>query len=191
MNVLGLEEKFTLFITGGSQGAKNLNKVVVELYKELVEKFDIQIIHQTGEKNYEETIAYLNEIYPEYKKNSGIIVRPYFEDNAIPMKAADLAISRAGSLSISELHVCALPALLVPYPYAAANHQLKNAIAAQNIHTAICIEENEVLKENLLKMLSHLIGTPNALDIMKNAAANCAKPNATKEICNYLKAICK
>lgn len=190
LNVLGLEDKFTLFVTGGSQGAKNLNRVIVELYKELVENFGIQIIHQTGEKNYDEVVAYLNYVYPAYKENSGIIIQPYFDDNAIPMKASNLAISRAGSLSISELHACGLPAILVPYPFAAANHQLKNALSAQEHQTAICIEENEFLKINLQKMLGHLISVPNSLDIMSNAAKNCAKFDSAKQIVACLKAVC-
>ncbi len=189
INVLGLQEKTTLLIIGGSQGAKTLNENIVDLYKTLVQKYNVQIIHQTGAKNYDEVINRLEEIYPFYKNNESIIVAPYFDEMAIPMKAADIVISRAGSLSLSEISACALPSLLVPYPYAAGNHQLKNAKIFESQNAAICIEENVNLQSNLLSNLILLLSKPDVRRNMSEAARKLAKPNALNDIVKQLKSI--
>ncbi len=191
LNVLGLEDKFTLLVMGGSQGAKAVNEAVIELYKPLTQRFGMQIIHQTGEKNYDDVVETLRQIYPEYVENPNIIVEPYFSDAAIPMKAADLVISRAGSLSLSEINMCGLPAILVPFPYAAANHQLKNAMSLQNRNAAVCLEENDQLKDNLMSTIENLLNIPELLKSMGRASKNCAKPNATSDIINLLTKITK
>ena len=88
---------------------------------EYANKDNIEIIWQTGKKNFDEVKNKLVQI-PD-----NLILRPYFENMAIPLVASDVAVSRAGSLSLSELCAAGLPSILVPYPYAAADHQRINA----------------------------------------------------------------
>ena len=89
---LKLENKLTLCIMGGSQGAKTINDAAVEILKDLSKDFDIQIIFQTGKKNYDEIIKRLNEIYPEYKEDKNIIIAPYFDNTPTVLNASDIAI---------------------------------------------------------------------------------------------------
>ena len=184
-------ERFILLVMGGSQGAKGINSAIVKLYRELTEKYNLSIIHQTGDKNYEEVLKELDETYSDYKNNSSIIVKPYFENSAIPMKAADIAISRAGSLSISELCASGLASILVPYPYAAANHQYKNAKAIEQQGAAFCVEERECLSEELLNILENLIKDNSLREGLQNEAMRLARPNARVEIVELLKGIAR
>ena len=124
---LGLDDKLTMTIMGGSQGAKSINNTVVEILKEFAQDKKMQIIFQTGKKNYDEVLEKLNLIYPAWEQNKNLIVKPYFSDMISVLKASDIVISRAGSLSLSEICASNTAPILVPYPHAAANHQRINA----------------------------------------------------------------
>ena len=98
------------------------------------------------------------------------------------LKASDIAITRAGSLSISELCASAIAPIFVPYPYAAADHQRKNAqnIVAQN--AGLYIEDSEVTPEALTKLIKSLIDSPEKLHSIQQASLNLAKFDGTKNI---------
>lgn len=98
---LGLGHKITLCIMGGSQGARTINDAAVEILKTLSQKYDVQIIFQTGKKNFDRVIEQLIKFYPEYEQDKKLIVKPYFDDMVTVLKASDIAVSRAGSLSLS------------------------------------------------------------------------------------------
>ena len=154
-NNLNFENKFTLMIMGGSQGAKAINNLVIPILKDLLD-FDIQVIFQTGTKNYDKVISELSDIFENYKEYKNLIIQPYFDEMAIPLKASDMVISRAGSLSISEICACSLASILIPYPHAAANHQYKNAKAIEKLGAGLCFEEkditSELLKEKIIAL---------------------------------------
>lgn len=178
---LGLNlNKKTILAIGGSQGAKTINNAVKAAAPELINN-GYQVIHQTGRKNYREFIESFTESYPEY------IVRPYFEDMAIPLNAADIAISRAGSLSISELNLCGLPSILVPYPYAAADHQRHNARAMVEAGASLYLEDSQCNAENLIKLISAV--SKNA-EAMRRANLALAKPGAVGDIVREIKRFC-
>lgn len=183
---LGLENKLTILAMGGSQGAKSINSAVVEVIKKFESRDDIQIILQTGKKNFDEVKKALEGI-----KNDNAIVRPYFEDMAIPLKAADIVIARAGSLSLSEINLLGLPSILVPYPYAAANHQWKNAMEMEEKGASICLEDSKCNGESLYNIIQSLIEDNTKLQKMATSAKNLAKPDATKHIVKELKSIIK
>ena len=124
---LGLEDKLTLCVMGGSQGARSINDAAVEILKTLSSTYNVQIIFQTGKKNFERVIEQLIRIYPEYESDKNLLVKPYFEDMVTVLKASDIAVSRSGSLSISEICASGIAPIFVPYPHAAADHQRKNA----------------------------------------------------------------
>jgi UDP-N-acetylglucosamine--N-acetylmuramyl-(pentapeptide) pyrophosphoryl-undecaprenol N-acetylglucosamine transferase len=134
-------DKKTIIVMGGSQGAKSINRAMLECSKYLVEDMGFQLIHQTGKKNFDEYISELSKVWSEYEKNQNFIVKPYFDDMYTALSCADLAVSRAGSLSISELNILGLPAILVPYPHAAADHQRYNAKAMEKAGTALYLED--------------------------------------------------
>ena len=186
---LKLENKLTLCIMGGSQGAKSVNDAAVQILKKLSQEYNIQIIFQTGKKNYEKTFFKLKEAYPDFEKDKNIIFKPYFDDMASVLKASDIAVSRAGSLSLSELCACGVASILIPYPYAAADHQRKNAKYLVDKRAALYLEDADTTKDTLLIAIEQILDNPEKLKIMQNNAYSLAKLNATQDIVNQLKSI--
>ena len=185
-------EKKILFVTGGSQGAKTVNDAVLGALPDLINK-GIQVIHQTGAKNYDEYMKEFEKKYPKIFNGETVfnpdayIVRPFFDNMAVPLNAADLAVARAGSLSISELNLCGLPSVLVPYPYAAADHQRFNARAMVEIGASIFLEDSECTSEKLTEIIFELFNDSERLERMKSACKSAAKPRATESIVKIIK----
>lgn len=186
---LGLENKTTLCIMGGSQGAKSINSASVEILKQLSLKYNLQIIFQTGKKNYEKTIFNLKKVYPEFEKDKNIILKPYYDDMVGVLKSSDIGVSRAGSLSISELCACAVAPILIPYPHAAADHQRKNAQYMVEKRAALYLEDADTTKDTLLIAIEQLLDNEEKLKTIQRNALSLAKPDATKEIVKQLKNI--
>ncbi|MGN0018893.1 MAG: undecaprenyldiphospho-muramoylpentapeptide beta-N-acetylglucosaminyltransferase [Candidatus Gastranaerophilaceae bacterium] len=186
---LYLENKTTICIMGGSQGAKSINEAAVECLKQVFDKYDVQIIFQTGAKNYESTVSRLKEIYPDYENNKNLIVKPYFDNMVTVLKASDIAISRAGSLSLSEICACGIAPILIPYPYAAADHQRKNAKSLLNKDACLYLEDSETTGENLLKKLDELLSNPETLNKIQENTKKLAKLDATEKIVEQLKKV--
>ena len=184
---LNIDNKFTVVVTGGSQGAKQINSAVVKSLKTLFDKYDIQILHQTGKKNFEDVIKELETEYHEYKDNKNYIVRPYFDDMYIPLLASDAAICRSGSLSLSEICVSGLASILVPYPYAAADHQRKNAKEMEKLGASVYLEDSDCNEENVVRLLGELITNTEKLILLQNNAKKLAKPHATENIIKEIK----
>lgn len=182
-----LKDKLTIMVMGGSQGAKKINTVLVQNLKQLFKKYDIQIIHQTGLKNYDDTVKELKRVYPEYTENSRYILRPYFKKMYLPMLASDIAVSRAGSLSISEICVSGLASLLIPYPYAAADHQRKNAKEMAELNAALYLDDTECTAESFMEKLEEIINnTPKMIELQNNAR-KLVKYDATENIVKQIK----
>lgn len=186
-----LKDRLTVMVMGGSQGAKKLNTVLVHSLKKLFKKYDLQIIHQTGLKNYDDTVKELKKVYPNYTENSQYIVRPYFKKMYLPMIASDIAISRAGSLSISEICVSGLASILVPYPYAAADHQRKNAREMEELGAALYLDDSQCTAEALMEKLEELINDSQKMIELQNNAKKLVKYNATKDIVYQIKSVLK
>lgn len=188
---LGLQNKLTLCITGGSQGAKSINNAILEILEELSSKYDLQIIFQTGKKNYEKVFFKLKEIYPKFEQDKNILLKPYFDNMTSVLKASDIAVSRAGSLSISELCACSIASILIPYPHAAADHQRKNAQFLVEKRAALYLEDADTTKDTLLIAIEQLLDNPEKLKTIQQNAFSLAKLNATKDIVKQLKNIIK
>ena len=185
---LGIKNKLTLCIMGGSQGARSINNAVVGLLKRLSDA-GVQVILQTGKKNFERVIEQLIKIYPEYEKDKNIIVKPYFDDMVTVLKASDIAVSRSGSLSLSEIEAAGIAAVLVPYPHAAADHQRKNAKFMVAKDAALYIDDNEINEKILSERLEELINSPDKLFRIQQNALSLAKFDATEKIIEQLKYI--
>lgn len=186
-----LKDRLTIMVMGGSQGAKKLNTVLVQCLKPLFKKYDIQIIHQTGLKNYDETVKELKKVYPNYTENSQYIIRPYFKKMYLPMIASDIAVSRAGSLSISEICVSGLASILIPYPYAAADHQRKNAKEMEELGASIYLDDSQCTAEAFMEKLEGLINDTQKMIELQNNAKKLVKYNATKDIVEQIKGALK
>jgi UDP-N-acetylglucosamine--N-acetylmuramyl-(pentapeptide) pyrophosphoryl-undecaprenol N-acetylglucosamine transferase len=140
----GLESgKFTVFIMGGSGGAHAINMAMVQAAPYLKDMCDLQILHQTGARDVEEVAAGY--------RNAGLTatVRSYIDTMAEAYAAADLVISRSGATSVAELAVCGKRAVLIPFPFAADNHQEYNARTLADRGNADVIVQKELTAEML------------------------------------------
>lgn len=149
----GLEEhRPTVLAFGGSQGAHSINVALMEGLERLSAHEELQMIWQTGQLDHEEAERRVASC------RLRIAALPFIEDMAAAMAAADLAITRAGALTLAELTCCGLPAILVPYPFAAAGHQERNARALEQTGAARVILDDvldgEMLAETILSLLS-------------------------------------
>lgn len=181
-------DKKTLLVIGGSQGAMTINNAMLDAAPYLINQ-GFQVIHQTGAKNYDKYMEELTQRHPEIINNPCYIVKPFFNNMEIPLNAADLAISRAGSLSLSELNLCGLPSILVPYPHAAADHQKFNAKAMEEAGASIYLEDAECNASKILELIIDIFNNPEKLEQMKLFNKTLAKPQATENIIQILKNI--
>lgn len=182
---LGLKEnKKTILAIGGSQGAKTINEALCNCAEDIIKEFDCQIIHQTGKKKFSQIPTHLKEL-------EGYLVAPYFDNMPEIYQIADLVISRAGSISISEINNCGLPAILIPYPHAASNHQYFNAKAIQEKGAAIILEDKNCNSDSLKKLIENLLKNEQKLQEMAQNSHNLMKKNASsnlvKEVLNFIK----
>ena len=183
---LQLRNKITLTVMGGSQGAKSINDSVVDIIRELIQEHDMQIIFQTGNKNYDEIVEKLKMVYNGWSQNPNLIVKPYFSDMISVLKASDIVIARAGSLSISEICASGCAPVLVPYPHAAANHQRINAKCILERGACIYIEDKDLEPNILLKEIVSLTINSAKMNYLKQNSSYLARYDATKRIAECL-----
>ena len=186
---MNLENRLTLCIMGGSQGAKSINNTTIELIKELSQELKLQVIFQTGKKNYDDVVERIQKIYPAFEQDKNLVVRPYFDDMISVLKASDIVVSRAGSLSLSEICASDVAPILVPYPYAAANHQRINAKSLLDMGACIYIEDKNLDPNKLRETIVELLENPVKMNYIKQNASHLAKFDATEKIVECLKSI--
>lgn len=182
---LGIENKLTICIMGGSQGAKSINNAAVKILQ-LLSKEGIQVIFQTGKRHFSQVNEDLLKIYPNYKRDKNLIVRPYFEDMVSVLKASDIAVSRSGSLSLSEICASGVASILIPYPHAAADHQRINAKYLSDHKAAFYLEDSQTTPEKLYELLSELTHHQDQLDEIKKNASRLARLNGVDKIVQQL-----
>ena len=183
--------KTVIFAMGGSQGAKTINSAMTDIMKTLAQNHNYYIILQTGKKKYDEVCVDLETVYPEYKTNPNIMVRPYFDEMVYPLKASDIVIARAGSVSLSEILQSHLASILIPYPYAAQDHQRKNAREMCDRGVSLYLEDSECNGENLLNKINEILSDKSKLSEMYEKAKELSKDNPTEKIVSQLKSIIK
>ena len=168
---------FTVLIFGGSQGAHRLNVAMEESLPHLQEqKGKWRIIHQTGDRDYGE----VKEAYA--RAGWAAEVHPFIQDMDRVYAAADLVLCRAGATTVFELMAMGKPAILVPYPYAANDHQTLNARILMSAGAALMIKNGDLTGSALGKKLIELSQDPARLAAMGKAGAVLAKPQAAQEI---------
>jgi UDP-N-acetylglucosamine--N-acetylmuramyl-(pentapeptide) pyrophosphoryl-undecaprenol N-acetylglucosamine transferase len=173
----GPDAKFTLFIFGGSQGAHRLNLAITEALRHLQDcKARLQFIHQTGDKDYPEVL----ETYR--REGFAAEVQPFIHDMDRAYAAADLVLCRAGASTLFELMAMGKPAILVPYPYAANDHQTLNARALVDAGAALMVTNGDLNGDRLSAMLGQLCEDPARLRKMGERALALAKPAAAETI---------
>jgi len=164
----------TIIFLGGSQGAKAINKIALELAPKLQKK-GIKIIHQTGKNEF-------GKIYDFYKQNSIEADVFDFSSNLIDkISKADFAISRAGASTLWELCALGIPTLFIPYPYAAGDHQYYNAKLLADKGLAMLKRENQIEAKTLLQDIEKL-----DIATISNEIKDEIKPNGAMKIIEYI-----
>src|SRR5208282_2524952 len=169
--------KPTLLVFGGSQGAHAINQVVIDSVAELRRRVPgIHIVHQTGERDYNDAqAAYANladcvEVYRFIDDMPGLFAR------------ASLLVCRAGASTVAEVTAAGKPAVFVPFPRAADDHQKRNAEALERAGAAVMLEESRLTRESLVQAVSGLFSEPSRLKTMGDAARGLSHPSAARDI---------
>jgi UDP-N-acetylglucosamine--N-acetylmuramyl-(pentapeptide) pyrophosphoryl-undecaprenol N-acetylglucosamine transferase len=173
---LGLQSGLTtLLIMGGSQGASGINQAMIKAAPALCD-LSLQIIHLTGARD-ERLVAdnYRRENIPAF-------VAPFHHRMEEVYSAAELAIARSGAASLAELAAFSLPAILIPYPYAAEDHQTRNAEIFVRAKAAIVIKEADIADDSLAQSIRELIQQPQKLRLMAEATKRLAPTNAAQRV---------
>lgn len=168
----------TVLIIGGSQGARSINLAISKLLDKLMEE-DIQLIWQCGKAYAEEADKIAKALAAE--KSERVQVHAFISRMDLAYAAADMVISRAGAIAISELCIAGKPPLLVPLPIAAEDHQSKNASALQEKEAGILIPDNK-LESDLMPAISSLLRDDSRRKAMGDNLRKLALPDATEKI---------
>lgn len=180
-------DRLTLLVTGGSRGARTINQAMIEVLAHLAQRSDIQVIWATGKDTYSETIEGLKKRAIAWERPEWHVLE-YLKDMSEALACADIFIGRAGAASLAELMVAGIPSLLIPYPYAAENHQEHNALALVKAGAAQMILDSELDGERLWKEVEGLIAQPSLLAIMGAAAETLGQPQALDKIVDLCRA---
>lgn len=175
---LNIQGKLVL-VFGGSQGAKKLNETMIEYlnskdFSMCKEKYNI--IYATGPTHYDEIISQIKEL-PENVK-----VERYIYNMEEVMRASDIVISRSGALTVSEISTVGVASILIPFPYAAENHQYYNAKTLQDAEASIIIDEKDLTYENLDNKIEEIINDDKRLKAMQKNAKKLEKKNVMQKI---------
>jgi UDP-N-acetylglucosamine--N-acetylmuramyl-(pentapeptide) pyrophosphoryl-undecaprenol N-acetylglucosamine transferase len=171
----------TLFVFGGSQGSKAINDCVKDSIKSLAES-SINLIWQTGKINYKEISDSIGNTYGNVK------IVEFINEMDKAYSASDLILCRAGISSIMELSLFRKPAILVPYPFAAENHQEKNALSLVGRNAAIMVKE-ENLKSSFLEKVKETINSEKTLRELSENVSKIYDNDAPFKIYNEIKNI--
>ncbi len=170
-------EKFTLGVFGGSQGSRALNQTVIAALPDLVKiRNRFHLIHQTGKMDFEMIKNEYDAKAPFYQ------VMPFIYDVEEFFGRCDLLLCRAGAITLAEITALGIPAILVPLPTAAHNHQEQNARRLAEKGAARLILQKDFTPEALVTTVEEFVSFPDRLEAMGEAARSMGKPNATKQV---------
>jgi UDP-N-acetylglucosamine--N-acetylmuramyl-(pentapeptide) pyrophosphoryl-undecaprenol N-acetylglucosamine transferase len=178
-------DKKTVFILGGSQGSRKINQAIREGINYLEQPGNIQLLWQTGNRDFEEIREFMKGI------NLNSTILPFIQDMASAYAVSDLLVCRAGALTLAEVTACGKPSILIPYPFATADHQRYNAMSLKEKGAAEVILEKEVKGENLVILIVELLKDENRLKEMSRNAKMLAKPMAVSQIVDEMEELLK
>jgi UDP-N-acetylglucosamine--N-acetylmuramyl-(pentapeptide) pyrophosphoryl-undecaprenol N-acetylglucosamine transferase len=169
------EPPYRMLVLGGSQGARQINEAIIDALPS-IPPTRLRVVHQTG-------VADRERVEAAYRA-AGIDAEVIEFERDMPRRyrEADFALCRAGALTVAELAMAGLPALLVPYPFAADDHQAANARALADAGAAEVLPSRPLTGADLIAALDALLAAPDALRAMGAAAAKLARPDAAERI---------
>ena len=187
---LGLAPGETYILSfGGSLGAEYVNDAVVRLADTLVSQPSVKLLHAAGKRDYDRIRADWDKTAAGGCDRMALV--DYIYDMPVQMAAADLVISRAGAMSISELALTGKPTVFVPSPYVAENHQYKNAMALVEQDAALCVEEKTLGEGALTAAVLSLLADPAKREALGSHIRSFACPDANERIYDCLSGLIK
>ncbi len=189
----------TVVVFGGSQGGLSINRAMLDLAPRLNQERSLQVIHQTGQKTYAsiagEVLAKTGNpspaSLPEMVEYGCIRIVPYIYNMPAALAAADLVVGRAGALSLAEIAARGLPAILIPFPHAAENHQEKNARVLERAGAAKVLLDQDVSAESLGDLMFYLLSDSTLLRQMALASKSLGRIDATRAIVDEIEVLTK
>jgi UDP-N-acetylglucosamine--N-acetylmuramyl-(pentapeptide) pyrophosphoryl-undecaprenol N-acetylglucosamine transferase len=172
----------TLLVFGGSQGAHAINQAMIESLPGLHQKIPaIHVIHQTGQRDYDSVLA-------AYQQTgiSGEVYK-FIDDMPATFARADLLVCRSGASTVGEITAAGKPAIFVPFPRAADDHQNVNARALERAGAAVVVEESNLEAAYLVDTIVSLLSDPARLRSMSDAAKSLAHPDAVQQIAEMIR----
>jgi UDP-N-acetylglucosamine--N-acetylmuramyl-(pentapeptide) pyrophosphoryl-undecaprenol N-acetylglucosamine transferase len=167
----------TLLVFGGSQGAHAINQAVIDSLPRLGEQIpQLHIIHQTGERDYNDAQA----AYARAQLSAEVY--RFIDDMPAMFARADLLVCRSGASTVAEITAAAKPAVFIPFPRAADDHQKVNAKALERAEAALVIEESNLTSERLVETVTALLSDRTRVEKMGVAARKLSHPKAAQEI---------
>ena len=179
--VFGLSPDLPVVLAfGGSQGAQSINRACVDAFGG--EELGFQLVHVCGPKNEAQVRADLEARGERFERYRLV---PYTDRLAAAMAAADLVVARSGG-SVAELAALGKPAILVPYPYATADHQRKNAQEMVSGGAALLVDDAELSGDVLARLVAELLGDRARLAAMASASAALGRPDAAQRVADQI-----
>lgn len=170
-------ERFSILVFGGSQGATAINAAFLDAIEFLTDIWsNLRVVHQTGQEGFETAAA-------AYKrKNLKVEVLKFIESMGEAYNSADLVVCRAGATSLAEITAAGLPSILIPYPFAADDHQTVNARALENAGASVMIKQEGLTGAVLAGEIRRLYNDPQAMKSMRDRSKALGRPRAAQDI---------
>ncbi len=184
------DDTFTVLIAGGSRGARTINNAMIDVHKHFQGVKGIKLIHITGNGEYESVLSQLGITDGDGLGSSSLIL-PYLHDMPKALAAADLAVFRSGAIGLAELAVRGIPSVLIPYPYAAEDHQTYNARIFVQEGAAHMIVDKMLSAHDLIGEIEMFMANRDLLAQMGDRALQLGKPNAAHDIAKLALSIAK
>ena len=179
-------EKITILVTGGSRGARSLNIATVAALPKLLEQNKVQVIFATGTRGYTSVVQGLKELGIDPYETEGLVLKDYLHHMPEAIAAADLVVGRAGATFLAEISMAGKTGVLIPYPYAAGDHQTANAQIYAKQKAATVIADNDLSAETLLKALSPYIDEEDKRILASKQSRSLARPHAIQDILHLM-----
>ncbi len=179
-----------LLTVGGSRGAKSINTAMLELYRTIQEeRIPLQVIHLTGQTGFEQVKEQLRQAGIDLANCGNIIIKPYLHEMEYALACADLCVGRAGAAFLSEMTAKGIPGILIPYPYAAENHQEYNARSLEKRGAAKVILDQELTGTVLAETVLGILRNEKERAIMARKSLEAGKPEAIEKILEVVQRI--
>ena len=175
-----------LLVFGGSLGAQHINEGVCALKQELLSRPDLVVVHSTGKDGFEATRDALALTDAEKTRWQ---VLPYISNMGEALAAADLVLSRAGASSIAEIAALAVPSMLIPYPFATADHQTTNANYLVDAGAAVLLADDRIDTPEFSDDLLGLVDDPGRREAMRDAAKDLGQDQAAAKLADVLEQV--